>query len=206
MTSTNGNDQFEPSDADSAPPSTSSGARARVRPRMNPRLCSMLNAIILGRHTLTLLGHRAILPCLLFLPLCGCAYLLGSRHVLLATIPAHAASPFTVKATLMPSTQGVEFVGLPGQSGKSQRLRITIINSSRVMFYANEPGRNVVAVAPKATVVLFDEDITTSTNSLYIPLQVFENRTPCSFLIERFNPAEFHDAIKIYLYYSNPWP
>ena len=161
------------------------------------------NRGIMRHRIVTLFYHRATLCCLACLLLCGCTLFFNDKHSLLTTVPAGAASPFTFKADLTTSTRYVEFVGLQGQPGNSQRLHITIVNRSRSAFLAKQAGGKYAPVAPNASADLFDDEIGTSTNSLRFPVTGIEHRTPCDFRLEISGPAQFHDAIKVYLFNSS---
>jgi hypothetical protein len=157
------------------------------------------------RHFFVTVFRRCATLCCLApsLLLCGCTVFFNDKHSLLTTVPAGAASPFIFKADLTTSTRYVEFVGLHGQPGSSQTLRITIVNRGRSAFLAKQADGKYASMAPNASADLFDEEIETSTNSLRFPVTGIEHRTPCDFRLDISSPTQFHDAIKVYLFNSS---
>src|SRR5579859_3861300 len=121
--------------------------------------------------------NTTLLFCLVPLVLCGCALFFTEKHSLLTTVPANTSSPFTFTANLATSTRYITFVGLGGQPGNRQKLRITIINRGRSAFIAKVADGEDAPVKPNALVALFDDEIGTLTNSLSIPVWGIESRT-----------------------------
>jgi len=140
------------------------------------------NRGIMRHFFVTVFRRCATLCCLApSLLLCGCTVFLMTS-ILFNHCSGGGSFAFYFKADLTTSTRYVEFVGLHGQPGSSQTLRITIVNRGRSAFLAKQADGKYASMAPNASADLFDEEIETSTNSLRFPVTGIEHRTPCDFV------------------------
>lgn len=144
----------------------------------------------------------AALCCASALLLCGCSVFFGDKRSLVATVPVQSSSPANFKTTLTMSTRYIEFDGFQGQAG-SQRLQISVINRGQSAFEMKHANGKFTPVTPGARVELYNGEITSSTNSLRLPVSGVQNRTPCEFQVEVSNPTQFRDSIRVYVFNSS---
>jgi len=100
------------------------------------------------------------------------------------------------------TTRYIEFDGFQGQA-ESQRLQISVINRGQSAFEMKHANGKFALVTPGARVELYSGEITSSTNSLRLPVSGVQNRTPCEFRVEVSNPTQFRDAIRVYVFSSS---
>lgn len=144
----------------------------------------------------------AALCCASALLLCGCSIFFVDKRSLVTTLPAQSSSPANFKTTLTMTTRYIEFDGFQGQA-ESQRLQISVINRGQSAFEMKHANGKFALVTPGARVELYSGEITSSTNSLRLPVSGVQNRTPCEFRVEVSNPTQFRDAIRVYVFSSS---
>ena len=150
---------------------------------------------------------RAMSCCVLALLLCGCA-ILADRNVLVTTVPSKSPSPSNFGVVLTRSTRSIDFDGFQGQEWH-QNLRISVINRGHHGFEVRKAGEaakvggRFAYVAPGTRCVLYSGEISNSTDLLGFPVNLPEGRTRCEFQVEVSNPAQFLNAIRVYLFKSS---